>query len=372
MGLLIATPLCIVWPCSPEPLCALLTSRFPPNLAIAHVAMGFYWRAIQAAWRFAARPPCWLDTVGLTEASTPWMTVVSEALQVFQTLGWEGFADGRTLRRKDDLDHVRVHHFGWESVHTLHQWLVDAHQLKGIHQCRRVKTSLHRHDPACARAGRTGSGASCALATGVTAWYWGQRKKTPNDATSHCICNAQWVSCLKADWSSASSPEAKTASGSQVTIANPPTPSKELPSLAIRRVPFLERTFLQWSAKSHMSSSCASTGGARGHSAMAAANSLSAARSFGASRPARREAVRGQFHVRWGRLRLAMLTLFRGLRQLSSTCLGDVCMVYDCEAVAAGIRCPAASSLPAIFDEIACAKAELSSNGLNFNVVWVP
>ena len=69
---------------------------------------------------------------------------------------------------------------------------------------------------------------------------------------------------------------------------------------------------------------------------------------------------------------LAMLTLFRGLRQLSSTCLGDVCMVYDCEAVAAGIRCPAASSLPAIFDEIACAKAELSSNGLNFNVVWVP
>ena len=109
------------------------------------------WRALLAAWRFVAKPTCWLDTVPLPAACTPWTTLVPEALSVITRLGWSVSPDGRSILRTDDAGGVRAINIGWDSSAILRQWLVDAHQLAGVHRCGRVKTSLHRDDPSCAR-----------------------------------------------------------------------------------------------------------------------------------------------------------------------------------------------------------------------------
>ena len=69
---------------------------------------------------------------------------------------------------------------------------------------------------------------------------------------------------------------------------------------------------------------------------------------------------------------LACLALVRGLLQLAGKCSGKVQILYDCEAVRAGVKCPEASALPALMSEISCAAAALEASGLRLDFIWVP
>ena len=69
---------------------------------------------------------------------------------------------------------------------------------------------------------------------------------------------------------------------------------------------------------------------------------------------------------------LAFLALVRGLLRLTGKCSGRVQILYDCEAVVAGIRCPEASALPALMSEISCAAAVLEALQVHIDFIWVP
>ena len=82
------------------------------------------WRAILAAWRFVATPPCWL-----ADACQPWATLVPEASSVMAMLGWFTSRDGWSIHRIDDSGCLRTVNIGWDSVSVLRQWLIDASLL---------------------------------------------------------------------------------------------------------------------------------------------------------------------------------------------------------------------------------------------------
>ena len=67
-----------------------------------------------------------------------------------------------------------------------------------------------------------------------------------------------------------------------------------------------------------------------------------------------------------------MLALVRGLLHLAGQCRGRVQILYDCEAVVAGIKCPEASALPALMSEISCAIAALQASHVHIDFIWVP
>ena len=72
-------------------------------------------------------------------------------------LGWFTSQDGRSIHRIDDSGCLRTVNIGWDSVSVLRQWLIDAHQLAGVHRCGRVKNSLRCDDSRCARGVQEGS-----------------------------------------------------------------------------------------------------------------------------------------------------------------------------------------------------------------------
>ena len=69
---------------------------------------------------------------------------------------------------------------------------------------------------------------------------------------------------------------------------------------------------------------------------------------------------------------LAMLALFRGLVGLTGHSQGCVQVLYDCEAVVAGIRHPEGAALPGLFAELRAAQATLHQRNLLTELIWVP
>ena len=349
------------------------------------------WAALRAAWRFAATPPAWTETVPLTEACVPWTRLVPEALQVITRLGWYVSVDGRCISRTDDLGVTRSVHVGWDSIGVMRQWLVDAHQLVGIHRCGRIATSLHREDPTCARGLALAKPATsqryalsghhalsgpgplavrrAALASAGTGWYWtASLRLSARDTT--CMCQGRNPSRPHVTWVCPHTAHCRlglAAPQDRVSERLFAAPLREWPSAppAVDQDEFVA-DLAEHCAQLMAKQSClivATDGSAfEGVGAFAIVTeqcSFATGDSSEDQSAFRQEA-------------LAFLALFRALCTVSALPAGRVTVLYDCTAVAAAIARPCSSSLPGLFSELASLHATLQSRGCPLELVWVP
>ena len=352
------------------------------------------WRALIAAWRFVAKPPCWLDTVPLPDTVTPWTTLVPEALSVVTRLGWSVSPDGCSIIRTDDAGQTRRVNIGWDSPAVLRQWLVDAHQLTGVHRCGRVKTSLHRDDPTCARGlclpapavttrfalgghqqlGRTGPLAirRAALATAGSGWYWRASLRLPKGTVVNCMCNGKFPSRPHVTWSCPFTASCRAGlalpcdrAAERLFAASVPERPAAPPSLAYEELISDITEHLRRLLSDQNRVQIATDGSALEDVGAYAVVSSRPEGVFATGDSSEDQSAYRQEA-------LAMLALFRGLVGLTGHSQGCVQVLYDCEAVVAGIRHPEGAALPGLFAELRAAQATLHQRNLLTELIWVP
>ena len=80
-----------------------------------------------------------------------WFVVLGGARELLARLGWQAAEGGSCIQRFDDEGRSRVFRFGWDNFKIVEAWLTEHHRAIAVHQCGRVRMSLHRPDPGLAR-----------------------------------------------------------------------------------------------------------------------------------------------------------------------------------------------------------------------------
>ncbi|CAE7373819.1 unnamed protein product [Symbiodinium natans] len=350
------------------------------------------WAALKTAWRFQTRPPAWLDTVSLQDTFVPWIRVAPAALAVLDRMGWSASANGKVLHRTDPRGDTRRFFFGYDNLGVLKHWLKEEHQRRGVHRCGRVKRSLHRAEPECARGlalpgpphgqhhalaghrllGRQGPVElrRAAMATGGSAWHTAAKLRRPRDVPVQCLCGGLWPSRAHLAWACEKTavcrhevplPRERAQErlfAAQIEAYPPAPPAVDLEGFEQDVADHLEAFF-----KDDAELFLASDGSAK--EGVGAFAIVTAEASFGTG-----DASEDQSAFR--NEALALLYITRALQRLPGDRRGRVHVLCDCQAALQGVARPGMSALPCIFEEIATNLRNLQSRGIAVSLTWVP
>ena len=346
--------------------------------------------ALQTALRWAARPPCWLEVVGLDLAFTTWRELAPQAVQVCRRLGWTVHPQGDAIMRTDDYGVRRTYRLGHDHPRVLQQWLTDEYQLRGVHQCGRVKNSLHRSTPEHARgldlpAPAPGTrlallGHKClgldgsletrraALASGGTGWYAATRLGQKNLANLTCMCGGKWPSRPHVTWSCPHTSHARAG----VTLPTDRAQERlfgahlrELPAppAAAPHAPLIRRMRAHFGAKlaEGLPITCATDGSSRDDVGACAVVTDDKVFSTG-------DASEDQSPFRFELL--ALWLLFSALEGIKQE--GTIHILCDCQAAIQALRHPTDCCLPALARQTALLQESLRHSTLKVFLHWIP